>query len=157
MADFLKIERDGHVVTITMNRPEDKNALASERDCDEFVEACDAISRDPLIGAVVVTGAGGAFCAGGNLKAMKTRSGIGPAATPIATRNNYKRTIQRIPLALYELEVPTIAAVDGPAIGAGLDIACMCDIRYASARGKFAASFVQLGLVPGDGGDRKSG
>ena len=152
MADFLKIERDGGVVTLTMNRPEDRNALSSERDCEEIVEACYAITRDPDVGAVIVTGAGGAFCSGGNLKAMKARSGIGPGATPIATRNNYKNTVQRIPLALYELEVPTIAAIDGPAIGAGLDIACMCDIRFASDRAKFAESFVKVGIVAGDGG-----
>ena len=152
MADFLRIERDGNVVTLTMNRPDTRNALGSTADCDEFVDACTAIQRDPEIGAVIVTGAGGAFSAGGDLKAMKTRTGIGPAKTPIGTRNNYKRTIQRIPLALYDLEVPTIAVVDGPAIGAGLDIACMCDIRYASDRARFAESFVKMGIVPGDGG-----
>lgn len=152
MSDFLKVERDGHVVILTMNRPETRNALASAGDCDAFVDACAMIEADPDVGAVVVTGAGGAFCAGGDLKAMKTRTGIGPAKTPIATRANYKRTIQRIPRALYDIEVPTIALVDGPAIGAGLDIACMCDIRYASDRARFAESFVNVGIVPGDGG-----
>ncbi len=83
---------------------------------------------------------------------MKTRTGVGAAATPVETRINYKRTIQRIPLALYALEVPTIAAVDGHAIGAGLDLACMCDIRYASTNARFAESFVKVGLIPGDGG-----
>lgn len=139
-------------MTITMNRPDDRNALASGRDCEEFVEICREIELDSGIGAVVVTGAGGCFSAGGNLKTMKERTGIGPAATPVGTRANYRETIQRIPLALYNLEVPTIAAVDGPAIGAGLDIACMCDMRFASDRAKFAESFVKVGLVPGDGG-----
>lgn len=152
MANFLKIERDNGVVTLTMNRPEERNALASVDDCDEFVAACEDIGNDPTVGAVIITGAGGAFCSGGNLKAMKARTGIGPSTTPIKTRNNYKRTIQRIPLALYDLEVPTIAAIDGPAVGAGLDIACMCDIRIASDRAKFAESFVKMGIVPGDGG-----
>lgn len=152
MADLLKIERTGHVVTLVMNRPEERNAIGSMRDCEEFVEACAAIEADTDIGAVVLTGSGGSFCAGGNLKGMKTRTGVGAAATPVATRLNYKRTIQRIPLALYNLEVPTIAAVDGHAIGAGLDLACMCDIRYASTAARFAESFVKVGLIPGDGG-----
>lgn len=152
MGDFLKVEREGNVVLLTMNRPETRNALASAQDAEEFVDACAAIEADLDIGAVVITGAGTAFCAGGDLKAMKTRDGIGPAKSPIATRTNYRRTIQRIPLTLYELEVPTIAMVNGAAIGAGLDIACMCDIRYASEKARFAESFINLGIVPGDGG-----
>jgi len=152
MTAFLKMDRHSGVVTVTMNRPEDRNALTSQSDCDEFVDACAAIERDDSVGAVVVTGAGGCFSAGGNLKMMKARSGIGPSTTPIRTRSNYRQSIQRIPLALYNLEVPTIAAVDGPAIGAGLDIACMCDIRFASDRAKFAESFIKVGIVPGDGG-----
>ncbi len=152
MADFLKYEKDGHVVTLSMMRPEDRNAIGTRRDCEEFLEACEAIEDDMDVAAVVLTGSGGAFCAGGNLKNMKERKGVGVAESPAATRRNYKRTIQRIPLALYNLEVPTIAAVDGPAIGAGLDLACMCDIRYGSTRSKYAESFVKLGIIPGDGG-----
>jgi enoyl-CoA hydratase/carnithine racemase len=67
-------------------------------------------------------------------------------------RQDYRRGIQQLPLALFNLEVPVIAAVNGAAIGAGLDLACMCDIRIASERAKFAESFVRLGIIPGDGG-----
>src|SRR3546814_16746149 len=67
-------------------------------------------------------------------------------------RHEYREGIQRLPLALHKLEVPTIAAVNGPAIGAGFDLSCMCDIRIASEHAKFAESFVKLGIVPGDGG-----
>jgi enoyl-CoA hydratase/carnithine racemase len=67
-------------------------------------------------------------------------------------RDNYRRGIQRIPLAFHRLDVPTIAAVNGPAIGAGCDLACMADIRIASEKASFAESFVKLGLIPGDGG-----
>ena len=67
-------------------------------------------------------------------------------------RHSYRDGIQRIPLALYELELPVIAAVNGAAIGAGLDLACMCDIRIAADNAVFAESFVKLGIVPGDGG-----
>ena len=83
---------------------------------------------------------------------MRDRVGIGPLDSPLATRNNYKRGIQRIPQALWECEVPTIAAINGPAIGAGLDLACMCDIRIAAQGAKMAASFIKVGIVPGDGG-----
>ncbi|KKL92874.1 hypothetical protein LCGC14_1880350, partial [marine sediment metagenome] len=110
------------------------------------------ITEDMSIGAVILTGAGTAFSSGGNLKKMKDRSGFAPKDTPIETRNSYKGSIQRIPLALWSLEVPVIAAVNGPAIGAGLDLACMCDMRIASDRAIFAESFVKVGIIPGDGG-----
>jgi enoyl-CoA hydratase/carnithine racemase len=83
---------------------------------------------------------------------MKDRNGIGPLDSPAATRINYRRGIQRIPKAFHDLEVPIIAAVNGHAIGVGCDIACLCDIRIASEKAKFAASFVKMGIVPGDGG-----
>jgi enoyl-CoA hydratase/carnithine racemase len=81
---------------------------------------------------------------------MARQSAGGLAAFDI--RQEYRSGIQRLPLALTNLEVPIIAAVNGAAIGAGLDLACMCDIRIASTHAKFAESFVKLGLIPGDGG-----
>jgi enoyl-CoA hydratase/carnithine racemase len=75
-----------------------------------------------------------------------------PSIEPHDDRYAYKEGIHRIPLSLFNLEVPTIAAINGPAIGAGLDLACMCDIRIASETAKFAESFVTLGIIPGDGG-----
>lgn len=152
MNDFLIIDKDGPIVTLTINRPETRNAISEVSDCDAFVTAIEDIQNDPTIAAVILTGAGTAFSAGGNLKKMLDRSGFAPGKTPIETRNSYRRAIQRIPLALYNLEVPTIAAVNGPAIGAGLDLACMCDIRVAAAGASFAESFVKVGIVPGDGG-----
>lgn len=152
MEDFLKIERDGPVVTLTINRPDTRNAISEVSDCDAFVAAVEDIQNDQSVAAVILTGAGTAFSAGGNLKKMLDRSGFAPGKTPIETRNSYRRAIQRIPLALYNLEVPTIAAVNGPAIGAGLDLACMCDIRVAADTASFAESFVKVGIVPGDGG-----
>ena len=71
---------------------------------------------------------------------------------PEKIREEYRHGIQRLPLALYNLEVPTIAAVNGPAIGAGCDLVCMCDIRIASEKALFAESFIKVGIVPGDGG-----
>ncbi len=151
MGDFLIYDQDGAVVTLTMNLPEMRNTLSGQMQCDDFVETCARINRDHSVKVVILTGAGSAFSAGGNVKAMRERTETA-RGTPIEVRSNYRTGIQRIPLALYELEVPTIAAVNGPAIGAGCDLACMCDIRIASERAIFAESFVKLGICPGDGG-----
>lgn len=149
--DFLLVERDGAVVTATLNRPDERNAISEQAHIEAIERFCAAMTADRGIKAVVLTGAGTAFCAGGNVKSMRDRAGMF-AGSPLDLRNQYRAGIQRIPMALYELEVPVIAAVNGPAIGAGLDLACMCDIRIAAEGAIFAESFVKLGIVPGDGG-----
>jgi enoyl-CoA hydratase/carnithine racemase len=151
MSVFLAIEREGDVVTVHMNRPETRNALTDPSQMQEFTDLCNDLRRDQSVRAMILTGAGNAFCAGGNIKDMRDRAGMF-AGSPYTLRNNYRDGIQRIPLALYELEIPIIAAVNGPAIGAGLDLACMCDIRLAAQSATFAESFVRLGIVAGDGG-----
>lgn len=150
MTPFLKIERDGAVVTLTLNQPELRNPLTGNSAADEFVAACADIAADESVRAVIVTGAGKAFSTGGNVKDMQRYQG--DAIPPARIRQDYREGIQRIPLALFHLDVPTIAAVNGPAIGAGCDLACMCDIRIASENASFAESFVKLGIIPGDGG-----
>jgi enoyl-CoA hydratase/carnithine racemase len=151
MSPFLQIERSGSVVTVRMNHPETRNALTSPEQIEEFVQLCAELNRDRQVRVMILTGNGSAFCAGGNVKDMGERAGIF-AGSPYELRNTYRNGIQRIPLALYELDIPVIAAVNGPAIGAGLDLACMCDIRLAAPKALFAESFVRLGIVPGDGG-----
>ncbi|MEI7447913.1 MAG: crotonase/enoyl-CoA hydratase family protein [Burkholderiales bacterium] len=148
---FVLETRDGGVVTLTLNDPDRRNALSTQAQWDAVVDACERVARDPEVRCVILTGAGSAFCAGGNVKDMKDKAGIA-AGSPYAIREGYRAGIQRIPLALYHLDIPTIAAVNGPAIGAGCDLATMCDIRIASDRAKFAESFVKLGIIPGDGG-----
>lgn len=149
---FLDVTRDGKVAILTMSRPDERNAISDVEACRQFVDVCADIASDNGVSAVILTGMDPAFSAGGNLKRMRDRQGFAPKETPIATRNSYRETIQRIPLALYNLDVPTIAAINGPAIGAGLDLALMCDIRLASEKALFAESFVKIGIVPGDGG-----
>lgn len=151
MEPFLLTERDGAVVIATLNRPDQRNAITTPEEIAAIVDFCAQVRADPSVHAVVLTGAGSAFCAGGNVKDMQARQGIFHGS-PFEVRNSYRATIQLIPTALYELEVPIIAAINGPAIGAGLDLACMCDVRIASETAKFAESFVKLGIVPGDGG-----
>ncbi len=145
---FLLYEKDGPIVTLTMNQPAVRNIVTGNSAVDEFLVAFATIERDDSVRAVIITGAGTAFSAGGNINEMKRQIGV-PAAE---LRQEYRAGIQRLPLALYKLEVPTIAAVNGAAIGAGCDIACMCDIRIASEEATFAESFVKLGIVAGDGG-----
>tara|TARA_R110002049_G_scaffold30746_1_gene105175 strand:- start:290 stop:1075 length:786 start_codon:yes stop_codon:yes gene_type:complete len=151
MSDFVQFEAHEGVATLTLNRPDERNALSTQAQWDEIVACCERIGADSSIRAVVLTGAGSAFSAGGNVKDMRDKKGIA-AGTPFEISEGYLRGIQRIPLALHNLEVPTIAAVNGAAVGAGCDLACMCDIRIASEKARFAESFVKLGIIPGDGG-----
>ena len=149
--DFVLFERRDAIVTLTLNAPEARNALTSQAQWDAVVAAFERVQADPAVKVVIVTGAGSAFCAGGNVKDFRDKRGLA-AGSGMEIRDNYRRGIQRIPLAFHRLDVPTIAAVNGPAIGAGCDLACMADIRIASEKASFAESFVKLGLIPGDGG-----
>jgi enoyl-CoA hydratase/carnithine racemase len=149
---FASYEKSGRVATVTMNRPESRNAIGTAEDCDELAAALWRANDDGDINAVILTGAGAAFCAGGDLKAIRERTGIGPRATPDATRANYRRGVHTIIKALAEIEIATIAAINGHAIGLGLDIGVLCDMRIAAASAKMASSFVKVGIIPGDGG-----
>ena len=151
MSEFLKYQQDGAVVVVTMNRPDERNPLTDESQFAEFVTIAERVNRDRSVRVMILTGAGSAFCSGGNVKDMRDKRGLA-AGSADQIRETYRHGIQRIPLALYNLEVPTIAAVNGAAIGAGCDLACMCDIRIASDKARFAESFVKLGIIPGDGG-----
>ncbi|CAE6821906.1 crotonase/enoyl-CoA hydratase family protein [Paraburkholderia domus] len=151
MSDFLKIERDGGIMVATMNRPETRNVISDNDAVDALVNLCATVNADQSVRALILTGAGSAFSSGGNLKTIRDSFGAG-LGEPAHSRYAYRDGIQRLPLALCNLEVPTIAAVNGPAYGAGNDLACMCDIRIASQEALFAESFVKLGLIPGDGG-----
>jgi 2-(1,2-epoxy-1,2-dihydrophenyl)acetyl-CoA isomerase len=147
----LKVERRDHVLVITLDDPPTRNALHGDDLFQAFEQAARLANDDLDIRAVVLTGAGLAFSSGGNVRDMHERKGMfGGAPQEIAEQ--YRMGIQRIPRALLALDVPAIAAVNGPAIGAGCDLACMCDLRIASERAVFAESFVKVGIVPGDGG-----
>lgn len=150
MTDFLRYEQQGHIVTLTMNEPGRRNPLTGNTAVAEFLAAIDRIHGDRSVRAVIITGAGTAFSSGGSIQDMERQASGQVSGMEI--RQDYRCGIQRLPLALFNLEVPVIAAVNGAAMGAGLDLACMCDIRIASERAQFAESFVKLGIIPGDGG-----
>lgn len=153
MSDPVLYETSGEgVVTLTLNRPEMRNPISDPEMVEALVAALDRLDGDPAARVAILTGAGKGFSSGGNVKEMKPGSTSLNAGNPAATRINYKRGIQRLPLAFAALEVPVIAAVNGAAMGAGCDLACMCDLRIAAESARFAESFVKLGLIAGDGG-----
>lgn len=150
MSEFLIYEQDGPIVTLTMNQPEQRNPLTGNSAIPELLAAVERIHDDRSVRCVILAANGPSFCAGGNINEMKRQAS--PEVSEMDIRQEYRRGIQRLTLALFNLEVPVIAAINGHAIGAGLDLACMCDIRIASEKAKFAESFIKLGIIPGDGG-----
>jgi enoyl-CoA hydratase/carnithine racemase len=142
---------DSHgVMTLTLNHLPTRNALTGTGLTEALLDAFDRIERDSGIKALILTAQGKVFSSGGKIDEMARQ--ITPEVSNAALRQEYRHGIQRLPLALYRLEVPTIAAVNGMAVGAGCDLACMCDIRIASESCSFAESFIKVGIIPGDGG-----
>ena len=144
------LEQTGHVAILRLNDPGRRNGLSPEL-ISALVELLTQINHDRSIRALVLTGNGSAFSAGGSPKRM-IAPGSFPDMSPFEIRDAFRYGIQRIAETFAALETPVVAAVNGPAIGAGCDLACMCDIRIASEQAVFSSSFVKLGLVAGDGG-----
>lgn len=151
MGDLIRQERHGPVMVWTLDREDRLNSLPDPGDGEAFASACEAVNADMSVRCVVLTGAGRAFSAGGDLKAMRDRRDMF-AGSGTDIRERYRRVVHRIARALYGLEVPLIAAVNGPAMGLGCDIAGLADIRIASDAASFGVPFLKLGILPGDGG-----
>ncbi|WP_404480985.1 crotonase/enoyl-CoA hydratase family protein [Novosphingobium sp. BL-52-GroH] len=149
-AVLYEIDDEG-IVVLTLNRPEMRNPISDPEMVEALVATLARLDSDPAARVAILTGAGKGFSSGGNINQMKPGGNLN-AGSPAATRRNYQRGIQRLPLAFAALEVPVIAAVNGAAMGAGCDLTCMCDLRIAGESAKFAESFVKLGLIAGDGG-----
>ena len=140
------------VATITLNRPERMNSFSAEL-LSEWEDALRRSSEDDGVRAVIVTGAGRAFCGGADLQASGEQDRVLMSDREAGERRNSLRyTVYRVPLAVQQLDKPYIAAVNGAATGAGMDMASMADIRIASDQARFAMSYVNVGLIPGDGG-----
>lgn len=142
---------EDRVAVLTLNRHDLRNALTGSNLIDDLVATADWVNHCDDVSVLVITGAGSAFSAGGNIRDMADRSGDF-AGDPAECAERYRKGIQRIPLAMQAIEVPVIAAVNGPAIGAGFDLANMADIRIAADTAKFGETFLNLGIIPGDGG-----
>lgn len=151
MSEILHFEQDEHgIVTLTMDYPPTRNALTGSGLVDAFLDAFHRIQTEHTARVVIITAKGSVFSSGGSIDEMERQ--LRPEYSSADLRHEYREGIQRLPLALHNLEVPTIAAINGHAIGAGFDLTCMCDIRIASEDAKMAESFVKLGIIPGDGG-----
>jgi enoyl-CoA hydratase/carnithine racemase len=148
---MIKLEKRGPIAILTLNRPEAMNALGEPGDGDAIAAACAEVNTDRTLRCAILTGAGKAFSAGGNVKAMQNRTGAF-GGSPVQVRDGYRNNVHRIVSSLYNLELPLIAAVNGAAIGLGCDVACMADIRISSDAAKYGVTFLKLGLIPGDGG-----
>ena len=141
MADEVLISRDGAVLTITLNRPDVYNAI--NRALHEGLAAALAEAADPEIRAVVLTGAGRGFCSGQDLREFQSF----PGGVREALDQTYHPNIR----AIRALEKPVIAAINGPVAGAGLSLACACDLRLAASSATFVPAFIGIGLVPDTG------
>lgn len=144
MADLEYTVDDG-IATILLNRPHRKNAFTLAM-LDDWAEALRSARADPAVRVVLVTGAGGAFCAGVDL------DDFAEIGSTLARQEVLTQRVHRVAAAALELDKPLIAAVDGVAVGAGMDMALACDIRLASGRARFSEAYVRVGLIPGDGG-----
>ncbi len=145
------LELENRVATLTFQRDDVRNALTGTTLIDDLVTTVDWINANPEVSVLIITGDGKAFSSGGNVKEMRDQSGMfgGRVAE---TQEQYRTGIQRIPLAMDRLEVPAIAAVNGAAIGAGFDLCNMCDIRIGCPETLLGETFINLGIIPGDGG-----
>lgn len=145
MAD-LEYRVEQGVGTILLNRPEKKNAFTMEM-IDQWAEILRVVRRDDAVRVLVLTGAGDAFCSGGDLTDLAHGE-----QTPLARKSFLTEHVHRIAYALEDLDKPVIAAVNGVAVGAGMDFALMCDMRFAAQSARFCEGYIRVGLVPGNGG-----
>jgi enoyl-CoA hydratase/carnithine racemase len=146
-----RLEVADRIARLTLDRDDVRNELTGTGLAGEITAVARWVNEEPEVSVLVITGSGRAFSAGGNIKDMRARKGAF-AGDVHELQDTYRRGIQQMTLAMHAVEVPAIAAVNGAAIGAGLDLACMCDIRIAASGAKLGETFANLGLVPGDGG-----
>ncbi len=148
MADDLLFSTTGPIATITLNRPDKLNAFTDSM-ITGYVAALRECQADDAVQVIVLTGAGRGFCSGGDVSTM----GAGPEAdSPRLAKSMLWDHIQQVPKTLAQMDKPVIAAVNGVAAGAGMDLASMCDLRTAAESARFAESYVKVGLIPGGGG-----
>lgn len=146
----LEVQKNEHLLWVTLDNPQASNAISLEM-VDSLTKVLEHADFDPDIRVIVLTGKGNVFCAGGDVKEMLEKKGMfqGDANE---LRMRYIHGIQKIPMCFEKLSKPVIAMVNGAAIGAGCDLAMMCDIRIGCESSRFGETFVKLGLIPGDGG-----
>jgi len=145
-------ERDGDVVTLTFNDPDRRNAMTQAMG-EAFAASVAQLARDESVRALILTGAGRAFSAGGDMGMIQARADEGAAEPGIARRaiRDTMRSFYKLFLSVRDVPCPTIAALNGAAVGAGLCVALACDVRIANERARLGLNFTALGLHPGMG------
>lgn len=145
------LELSERVAILTFCRNDVRNALTGTGLVDDILTTLDWVNSTPDVLVLIMTGNGASFSSGGNVKEMQEKQGLFSGSI-LAIQDHYRRGIQRIPLAMEKAEIPLIAAVNGAAIGAGFDLASMCDLRIGSTDALVGETFINLGIIPGDGG-----
>lgn len=145
-------EKSDGIATITLNRPERMNAF-TPRMIDEWLAALQDAHTDDDVRVVIVTGAGRGFCSGADVSGSGPVGSLMNRSRSLAENRNFLRdSVQRIPRLVGLMEKPYLAAVNGAAVGAGMDMASMCDVRFAAETARFGMTYVRMGIIPGDGG-----
>jgi enoyl-CoA hydratase/carnithine racemase len=147
----IRTKTEDGVATITLADPEVRNAITGEETLEEILDALDEAEADPDVAVVVIDADGPAFSSGGNVKDMAARDGLF-GGSPSEQVERYRETIQQLTRFLATTDLVTIASVNGPAVGAGFDLVLGCDIRLGSRNARFAHTFIEMGIIPGDGG-----
>ncbi len=150
--ELITYEKADGIATITLNRPDRMNAFTAQM-IDEWYAALLDAHEDRDTKAVILTGTGRGFCAGADVGGKGPLGGLqDQKRTPVENRNFLRDGVQRIPRLAALMEKPYIAAVNGAAVGAGMDMASMCDMRFAAESARFGMTYVRMGIIPGDGG-----
>ena len=149
--NLVQLDVKDRIATVTLNDPKRRNPITGNAMIAALLDTFARVQADPDVSVMILTGADPAFCAGGDIKEMNDPESVF-RKEPLAASQCYVDGVQLLPQALYNLDIPTIAAVNGAAVGAGCDLTMMCDMRVASEKAKFGEVFLNLGIIPGDAG-----
>lgn len=147
----VKTRTEDGVAIVTLAQPEIRNAITGEEMIDDLLDALDDAESDPSTSVAILNAEGPAFSAGGNVKDMAAKEGLFAGSASEMTEK-YRESIQQLTRFMATTDLVTIAAVNGPAVGAGFDLVLGCDLRYGSRNARFAHTFIEMGIIPGDGG-----
>lgn len=147
----IETRTDNGVATITLAEPETRNAITGEEMIEDLLDALHDAETDPDVVVTILNAAGPAFSSGGNVKDMAAGEGLF-SGSPVEQVEAYRDSIQQLTRFLATTDLVTIAEVNGPAVGAGFDLVLGCDLRFGSRNARFAHTFIEMGIIPGDGG-----
>ncbi|HUG32511.1 MAG TPA: enoyl-CoA hydratase-related protein [Acidimicrobiia bacterium] len=147
----IKTNTEAGVTTLTLADPASRNAITGEEMLEDILDILDEAEADPEVTVIVIDADGPAFSSGGNVKDMAAGVGLF-AGSPAEITEKYRNTIQQLTRFLATTDLVTIASVNGPAVGAGFDLVLGCDLRFGSRNARFAHTFIEMGIIPGDGG-----